>query len=132
MSSIPCPCGSNAIKVSGDRVYPHRSDLHHRRFYMCVECGRYVGCHFDGRPLGVPADAETREARMYAHAVFDPLWQGPDAVFEKRSAAYRWLARSLGKDEVHIGEMTADEARKVRELVLTRARRPDHCMREAQ
>ena len=54
-----------------------------------------------------PADYETRQARKGAHATFDRLWQGPDAVMS-RGEAYEWLQRTfeLSPENAHIGLFT--------------------------
>jgi hypothetical protein len=103
MASVTCPyCGQPAYRVSGLAVYPHRKDLSHKRFWLCEPCNAYVGCHPDGRPLGVLADAALRTVRSDAHAAFDPMWKHGRRT---RSAAYRWLAGRLGlaAHECHIG-----------------------------
>jgi hypothetical protein len=87
-----CPyCEQPAGLVDGTRVYPHRPDLGHKRFWLCGPCDAYVGCHaegawawVDGRrttsdgtwPLGRLADAELRRAKSAAHRAVDPLWSG--------------------------------------------------------
>ena len=114
ISSIPCPCGKEAALVGGEKVYPHRPDLFGKKFFLC-ECGRYVGTHTSGEPLGFPADAETRAARSKAHAAFDPLWKG--GFFDTRGAAYRWLAKEMGVEgEVHIGQSTVEQAERITAL----------------
>lgn len=108
-------CGKHAAPVTGERVYPHRPDLHHKRFYLC-DCGAYVGAHRDnGTPLGHPVGAEGRKARMAAHEAFDPLWRSGGM---KRSDAYKWLAEKLGTSpaKTHISWMTADQAKRVADL----------------
>lgn len=57
--------------------------------------------------LGVPADAATRQARIDAHAAFDRVWSG--GAKGARQRAYSWLAAKMGRDVVHIGEMTVAE-----------------------
>lgn len=104
-----CACGRYAELVSGTRLYPHRADLSHLRFFFCEACSAWVGCHRDGRPLGTLADAATRDARQRAHAAFDPLWQS-SRKRGARSRAYRWLAAKLRIrfEECHIGYFDAD------------------------
>lgn len=101
---VLCGCGRVAELVNGTRIYPHRTDLCYLRFFLCVACDAWVGCHRDGRPLGTLADAATREARQRAHAAFDPLW-GSSSEPGARSRAYRWLAGKLRirVEECHIG-----------------------------
>lgn len=107
--------------VSGQRVYPERSDLHHKPFYYCEPCQAWVGCHpGTTKPLGSAANYQLRKARQSAHAAFDPLWrlmtgfsrQGSQSA---RKAAYRWLANSLGvaPADCHIGMFNLDQCRRV-------------------
>lgn len=76
-----------------------------RRFYSCErfpDCRGSHGCHPDGKPLGVPADQETKELRIRAHEVFDRLWK---LEGKSRAKAYTWLSIALGIKRVncHIG-----------------------------
>jgi len=100
---VICPyCKNPAALVSGDVVYPHRPDLRAKRFYVCVPCDARVGCHdTSDRPLGRMANAELRAAKMRAHAAFDPIWKSGRM---SRVDAYRWLARRMESEEIHIGE----------------------------
>jgi hypothetical protein len=96
-------CGNSAALVGGDVIYPHRPDLHDKRFYNCAACRAYVGCHpGTDKPLGRLANAELRNAKQKAHAAFDPVWQSRRI---SRKAAYKQLARRLGIDanDCHIG-----------------------------
>lgn len=110
-------CGSEEAKrATGARIYPHRPDLHHKQFWLC-RCGAYCGSHADGRPLGSPAGAETRKARMAAHAAFDRLWKSGRT---SRGRAYEWLADAmrLPPEEAHIGMFTRQQAELVPFLVM--------------
>lgn len=81
----------------------------HGLFYGCSafpRCRVTHGAHPDGEPLGVPANAETRRARVEAHAVFDKLWRGKSAPFTRRDA-YRWIAEAMNRSEVHIAQLDA-------------------------
>ena len=114
-----CPyCERTAQLVRGDRIYPHRPDLKHKRFWLCQKCNAYCGCHPNSkRPLGSLANAETREARKRAHALFDPLWKrGPFT----RTKAYHWLCGKTGipASQCHIGNMTVDQCKLVVDAVL--------------
>lgn len=99
-----CPyCGKEAILVTGQVIYPHRTDLYEKKFWQCLPCGAYVGCHSGGTTaLGRLANAELRKAKMAAHAAFDPIWQSEEMT---RSEAYAWLAKTLGIgiDDCHVG-----------------------------
>lgn len=119
--TLTCPyCQQPACLTTGATIYPHRADLHDKRFYHCAPCRAWVGCHpGTDKPLGRLANAELRAAKMAAHAAFDPLWRGTST--RKRSEAYRWLAGKLGiawKD-CHIGEMNVEQCRRVVEICTT-------------
>lgn len=99
-----CPyCGKPARLVGGDAVYPHRTDLYGKFFYLCNPCDAWVGCHPETmKPLGRIANAELRRLKVAAHAAFDPLWKDGQI---SRSTAYSWLARKLliPPKDCHIG-----------------------------
>lgn len=134
MKPVICPyCNKPAELVTGREVYPHRRDLWKKKFYVCLYCNARVGCHpGTSKPLGVPASAELRKARMAAHRVFDPLWRprhaGYGRVFKSRSEAYRWLADCLGikAKRCHIGQFDEQQCEKTvaacREVVEQKAR----------
>lgn len=112
--SIKCSyCGRPAALVSGSVVYPHRPDLAEKRFYHCAACAAWVGCHpGTTKPLGTLADAKTRQARLVAHAYFDPIWKHGKM---RRKDAYAWLAKELGIPvrECHISWFSAKRCRQV-------------------
>ena len=107
MSAPTCPyCGAEAKRATGGALYPHRRDLHDKRFWRCVPCQAWVGCHPNSdRPLGRLANATLRKAKMAAHAAFDPRWKQADDKRRARRAAYAWLSDQLNvpKEECHIG-----------------------------
>lgn len=106
-------CQGETQLVNGDVIYPHRPDLAHLRFWQCAPCDAYVGCHKGTtKPLGRLANAELRQAKMAAHAAFDPLWKFTTLT---RNAAYQWLANQLGipRADCHIGMFDVDQCRLV-------------------
>lgn len=113
-------CGQPAQLVQSQRIYPRRPDLWNRPMWLCA-CGAYTGCHAGTeKPKGRPAAKATRDARMAAHAAFDPLWQAKqrrDGCSKKqaRGAGYKWLGAQLGLDpkDCHIGMMDGPTARRV-------------------
>lgn len=113
VSSVNCPyCGNTSKLVSGDVIYPHREDLKHKRFYLCIDCVAYVGCHKDtDKPLGTLADAQLRSARGYVHEIFDPIWK-TGAL--SRKEAYAQLATRMGIDkrDCHIAMFDVEMCRK--------------------
>ena len=115
METTPvCPyCGKPSALVHGDAVYPHRTDLYEKNFYLCYPCDAYVGCHpGTTKPLGRLANAELRKAKNAAHAAFDPMWRDGR---QKRKAAYKWLAVQLGVavNDCHIGEFDVEACQRV-------------------
>lgn len=91
--------------VTGKEIYPHRKDLHSKKFYKCSEhrCGAYVGCHPNSEiPLGTPAGYETRKIRHEVHAALDPIWM---SKIMTRKGVYSKLAWCLGieRDDCHVG-----------------------------
>lgn len=132
--SVLCDyCGKPARLVTGNVIYPHRSDLFTKLFYQCAPCDAYVGCHPKARPDGtggmgggtVPmgrlANAELRRAKQAAHAAFDPLWKSRTMT---RKEAYAWLAKAMGvsRGNAHIGMFNAEQCRAVVEAVHTRSK----------
>ena len=81
------------------------------QFYGCTRypaCQGTHGAHADGTPLGIPANRETKEARMAAHAAFDQLWQDGQM---SRNRAYQVLRDLMGmtQEEAHIGRFTKEQ-----------------------
>lgn len=125
-----CDDGGDVTLAQGQAVYPHRPDLWEhpdgslRYWWLCGKCWGYVGVHKDTlKPLGSPADKETRRAREAAHAAFDPMWQKRQRLSglsksTARNRGYKWLAEQLGiaRRDCHIGHMNAEMARRVVEI----------------
>jgi polyhydroxyalkanoate synthesis regulator phasin len=67
-----------------------------------------VGAHADGRPLGRPANKETREARRRAHDAFDQLWKSGQM---NRSEAYSLAAKLLNRsrESMHIALLDKEQ-----------------------
>lgn len=91
------------------------------KFYGCInypKCSATHGAHPDGNPLGTPADRETKDARIRAHAQFDQLWRGADKCMGRKQA-YSWLAEAMGleKDKAHIGLFNKDTCEIVQKKV---------------
>lgn len=122
---VKCPyCEKKAKLVTGEVVYPHRSDLAEKRFYHCAPCGAYVGCH-DGteKPLGRLANPKLRSLKMRCHDAFDPHWLSQKGkhgnVRDLRSQLYNRLAKQMGipKDECHFGMFTEVQCEQALRLI---------------
>ena len=115
--SLKCPyCNRDAVKVTGEKLYPHRKDLYSLRFWMCEPCNAYVGCHKGtDTPLGRLANAELRAMKSKAHKAFDPLWK---EGYMSRREAYTWLSEVLdiSSDECHIGMFDVPRCEEVIDL----------------
>lgn len=86
-----------------------------RLFYGCQhwpQCDGVIGAHADGKPLGTPADKETRLARIAAHAAFDPIWKDG---WLTRYQAYGFLRRQLGleRDDCHMAMFDRQQCARV-------------------
>lgn len=85
-------------------------------FYGCStfpKCRQTHGCHqATGKPLGRPADKETKNWRMKAHDAFDTLWQKKGMG---RAQAYKWMRRmlDLSEEEAHIGMMNIETCQRL-------------------
>lgn len=113
-----CPyCEQPSKAVLGRALYPHRSDLRSRVFFVCTPCDARVGTHRNGTPLGRLANAELRAAKQSAHALFDSLWKDGHTT---RHQAYGWLSRRMGllPEQTHIGMFDVAQCRQVEMLAL--------------
>lgn len=114
-----CPyCNTFSKKVFGSVIYPHRPDLAHRKFFLCLPCNAYVGTHAkSGKPLGTLANAKLRRLRNQAHLAFDPVWKEGD-----RSAAYSTLAKKMNISfaECHIAMFNEAQCQLVVDLCNSR------------
>ena len=77
--------------------------------WRCAPCDAWVGCHAGGtRPKGRLADKALRDAKIRAHAAFDPIWKSGAM---DRSSAYGWLSEHVGVDkrDCHVGMFDIDQ-----------------------
>ena len=104
---LDCPeCGA-PMALKETPKYRHK-DGTPKKFWGCTAwattgCRGGHGAHPDGTPLGIPANAATKAARMKVHAAFDRLWKDGDM---SKGAAYRWLQQAMGmtEREAHIAK----------------------------
>ena len=86
--------------------------------YKCrsLNCRGSHACHPNGSPVGTPAVAKVRKARIRAHAAFDRLWQ---SKLMTRDRAYAWMRERLGltEDESHIGRFDETMCQRLVETV---------------
>ena len=134
MTAPICPkCRTPTRLTRGAEVYPHRLDLREKPFWLCDGCGAFCGCHPNTtRPLGSPADAETRNLRQRVHALLDPKWRLARFRGEARSRAYAELGTALGlkSSDCHVGMFDAATCRQaIGFLLLSPTRSEAACAR---
>ena len=111
---ILCPdCGSTMV-LRQTKKYKFRNGAN-RVFYGCSqypECKGIRPSHPDGTVYGVPADQETKEWRMKAHAEFDKLWKQYGYT---RHQSYDLLATimKMTRDQAHISNFTKEDCEKL-------------------
>lgn len=118
-------CGEPAQLYAASVVYPGLEDLADRLCWVCWPCNAWVGCHRKGdgtSPMGTLADQPTRDARIAAHAAFDPIWMRGEM---DRPAAYAWLSQVTGipPEQCHIAGMNRDQCQRVIDVVARRSGR---------
>lgn len=91
-----------------------------RPFYGCSrypDCKGTHGAHANGAPLGTPANAATKRARIRAHWAFDQIWK--KRFVAHRGQAYDWMrkAMKLSQNQAHIGMFTAEQCDELIRLV---------------
>lgn len=121
MSAPFCPkCKAPAVIMHGVDLFPNRSELAEKPYWVCSTCDSRVGCHPNTtEPLGELADEATRRARRGLHAIFDPHWLKARNNGKARVAAYARLAKELGiaDHECHVGRFSVDQCRRAVEIV---------------
>ena len=95
---MKCICGSEMILRSSK----------YGKFWGCIrfpECRNTHGAHPNGKPLGIPADKETRELRIIVHALLDEKFNYKTK--NGRKAMYKWLKENTALG--HISMTMKDE-----------------------
>ena len=97
-------CGSEHIRYTSNAEIYHGRQYGNGYCYLCDNCGASVGVHDtkNKKPLGRFANAELKDLKMKAHALFDIYWQKRGL---KRTDCYGYLASKLGLmlRETHFG-----------------------------
>jgi ssDNA-binding Zn-finger/Zn-ribbon topoisomerase 1 len=114
-----CPECGRPMRLKSTQKYTYSSGLP-RKFYGCTgypDCRGTHGAHPNGEPFGIPGDAETKAARMRAHAMFDRLWKPPAGTM-KREQAYKLMQRlmQMNEEQAHIAKFSAEQC----ELLIKR------------
>jgi hypothetical protein len=121
VTNLVCPdCGGTLVHTTRGRFGP---------WYSCErwpDCRGAHGAHPDGSPLGTPANAALRAARIRAHAAFDPLWvPGSNKKRgRRRRAAYERLRAHMGlsKTDGHISKFSIEQCEQVIAYARTQSR----------
>lgn len=91
-------------------------DSKYGKFYGCDRYPQCTATHSahqrTGKPMGIPADKETKEWRIRAHQAFDAWWK---TCYSKRQLAYLCLrlATRMKPEECHIGRFDIDQCKQV-------------------
>lgn len=106
---LTCPDCGDSMAIMKDKSFIG---------YRCrsLDCRGSHAAHPDGRPVGTPADARTRRARVEAHEAFDRVWKYGRM---SRDQAYLWMQESLGikSSKCHIGSFDVATCRKLVQTV---------------
>lgn len=115
MPRVNCPeCGAGmALRQTHRYQYKDGSP---KKFFGCSRFPRCKGMHAankNGKPIGRPADDETKLFRQQAHRAFDKIWLHEDGL--SREQAYKTLGNQLGivPEKCHIGSFDIPMCRKV-------------------
>lgn len=118
---LTCKTNAKVTLVAGSLIYPNRRDLARKQFWHCDGCLGYCGCHAGtDKPLGYPANEETRKARMKLHEErFDHLWKRQKDRPLHRKLAYAYLAEKMGikKKRCHIAMFTLEQCREAWQIL---------------
>lgn len=113
----------NACPECGSDLILRESKKYKRIFWGCItfpECdsghGAYQYGELRGEPLGIPANKETKQWRMKAHAIFDKLWK--DKLMSRKDAyKHLQLIMSIPKDIAHISMFNIYQCKKLIEVL---------------
>ncbi len=113
----------NACPECGSDLILRESKKYKRIFWGCItfpKCDSGHGAHqygeLRGEPLGIPANKETKQWRMKAHAIFDKLWK--DKLMSRKDAyKHLQLIMNIPKDIAHISMFNIDLCKKLIEVL---------------
>lgn len=115
---MDCPeCG--APMVLRETAKFKTADGQPRKFYGCSKypaCKGSHGAHPDGRPLGHPADQETKELRIKCHSMVEEVMT-EETAWKIRGE----LEELLGIPAVHFGDCDKEQCLKVIEYLEGRS-----------
>lgn len=109
---MKCPeCGADMILRETKKFTT--KDGKAKKFYGCERwpaCKGTHGAHPDGKPLGIPGNAETKIWRHKAHTAFDEAFKDI-----KRRHRYKELQRLMGLNEAdaHIGRFDIEQCKRL-------------------
>lgn len=111
-TTLPCPCCNGQLSIK---------DSQYGYFFGC---SNYPNCRVThkadrlGRPIGIPADPETKGWRIKAHKIFNSLFEGDFAIM-RRGQAYSYLAKIMNvpPQKAHISMFTATQCQQLVNLL---------------
>lgn len=128
-------CGGEVEYIENSKIYG--KSYGSGWCYHCKKCGAYVGTH-KPRPkeaLGILADDEMKQWKMWCHNLFDRLWKGVPEYFKldgtrvkavppkmKRGQAYKRLAKEMGipESECHFGYFNVKQLKRAYAILKTK------------
>lgn len=115
MGNIVCgECGAPMLLKTTTK-YTNK-DGSPKKFFGCSRYPACTGTHSahqnSGKPMGIPADKETKTWRIKAHALFDPYVK---KWFPTRADGYKFLQNVMGMTvkEAHIGKFNIEQCKKL-------------------
>jgi len=96
-----CPyCNHEIVFTSNKELYG--KEYGNGKCYLCRNCKASVGCHDNGKPLGVLATKEMKVLKTACHDLFDIVWK---KKLLGRGEAYRRMSILLGieQNQCHFG-----------------------------
>lgn len=128
-------CGGEVEYVSNEKVYGKKYGSGY--CYLCTQCKAYVGTH-KPRPkeaLGLLANEEMRNWKMWCHSQFDRLWKTGYKLNDRktkpieikprmtRKKAYSYLAKEMNipMKECHFGYFNVKQLKRAYAILKNRS-----------
>lgn len=114
-----CPdCNMPMIRITSS-VHRDRAGKA-KMFWKCINawCTYRVSAHPSGRPVGIPANVEMRQARIQLHDTMAKKFFGrpwKESTKQQRNEVYMWMKMHAPKP--HVGWMTLEECKQTISLI---------------
>ena len=109
-------CGGKVVYIENRQIYGRRYGSGY--CYFCTCCGAYVGTHAYAPQIamGILADRDMRELKMFCHNIFDKMWKDQ----RSRTRAYRCLSKAMNItfNECHFGYFDRSKLVKAQKILI--------------